>query len=352
MPAARRPPRSGVHPWSPPGSGVPEVPQVMSGLDHLLFRNGDGYQYWTTLVMDPIQRTRARFATLVLRPDGLLIDHVVPSWSVSSLSSIRLPAPGALYGTEPNLTLSLGYPDLFPGLTAARRDELFPFMPFARLSRGPRGALDPIHLQAALVEGVDPAFSLGVPYELELHDDSFTCLPDRLAPLREGSLIRGGATPDTEFLEALLLMTRSLQGEPTLLEHSLPQAVAALGAGVDPPLDDRSLIGCWPPDRAGPPSAVVATLVVSLVVVGSRGPHLSGFVRGTLPSGWILFQRRSPTIHPRMLNDYGRFIRLMCGFEGELRLVTGTPSRVLSEPFLWQDVEVSSASPLVPAASP
>ena len=324
----------------------------MSGLDHLLFRNGDGYQYWTTLVLDPADRRRARFATLVLRSDGILIDHIVPTWPVSSLSSIRLPAPGALYGTEPNLTLCLGYPDLYPGLTAARRAELFPYMPFARLSRGPRSAMEPRLLQAALAGGVDPTLSLGAPYELSLHGASFTCLPDRLAPIREGSLIRGGATPDTEFLEALLLLTRSLQGEPTLLEHSLPQAVAALGAGLDPPLDDRSLIGCWPPDREDPLPPSALTLVVTLVVVGSHGPRLSGFVRGTLPSGWILFQRRAPAMHPFVLNDYDRFIRLMCGFDGEIRLVTGSPTRVLSEPFFWQDIEVSSASPLVPVASP
>ena len=91
-----------------------------------------------------------------------------------------------------------------------------------------------------------------------------------------------------------------------------------------------------------------ATLVISLVVVGSHMPLSSGFVRGTLPSGWIVFQRRSPALHPYVLNDYFRFARLATGYLGPLALVAGTATSALPASFHLSDLPWSEESPYVP----
>ena len=88
--------------------------------------------------------------------------------------------------------------------------------------------------------------------------------------------------------------------------------------------------------------------MISLVVVGSRMPRSSGFVRGTLPSGWIVFQRRSPALHPYVLNDYFRFARLASGYLGPLALVAGGAASALPESFYLSDLPHSDESPYVP----
>ena len=90
-------------------------------------------------------------------------------------------------------------------------------------------------------------------------------------------------------------------------------------------------------------------------MVGSNVPNASGFVRGTLPSGWIVFQRRSPAIYPYVLNDYSRFARLATGYLGPIVLVAGTAHSALPQPFYLSDLPCSEESPYVPledASSP
>ena len=58
-----------------------------------------------------------------------------------------------------------------------------------------------------------------------------------------------------------------------------------------------------------------------LAVVGRDFPRSTGFIRGTLPSGWILFQRRAPALFPYVCNDYEDFARLATGYLGPIVLV-------------------------------
>ena len=88
--------------------------------------------------------------------------------------------------------------------------------------------------------------------------------------------------------------------------------------------------------------------MISLAVVGSHMPLASGFVRGTLPSGWIVFQRRSPAIHPYVLNDYHRFARLATGYAGPIVLVAGAATSALPSFFYLSDLPVSEETPYVP----
>ena len=120
--------------------------------------------------------------------------------------------------------------------------------------------------------------------------------------------------------------------------------------GWIPPPEDHALIGCWPPGRDEPLLPTSSTLVVTLTLVGSQLPHLSGFIRGTLPSGRILFQRRSSALYPFLLNDYSRFVRLLGPVSGDVRFVTGSPARLLVSPFFVRDIQVSMDSPFVPCA--
>ena len=145
-------------------------------------------------------------------------------------------------------------------------------------------------------------------------------------------------------------MAHSLDDSPLFLDYGLVQSVAALGAGLPRPPRYHALIGIWRPPHllaaAQPPSA--ATLVVSLTLVGSDMPRSSGFVRGTLPSGWILFQRRSPALFPYVLNDYMNFVRLATGYLGAVVLVSGSADAALPSPFYLSDLPRSEESPYVP----
>ena len=77
-------------------------------------------------------------------------------------------------------------------------------------------------------------------------------------------------------------------------------------------------------------------------------PQASGFIRGMLPSGWILFQRRAPALHPYIMNDYSRFARLATGYAGPIVLVAGRASTPLPSFFYLSDLPQSDVTPYVP----
>ena len=319
--------------------GSPSMP--LADIEHLRFEDTDYFQYWTAVVLTPPGLARAAFANIVLRPDGLLVDHITPPVALGALSDLQLPDPCALYGAEPNVTYCLN--GLAP--LAPRQDGVL----FGMRAAFPRLVVSPE--DAASPGTSHPAFRLGSPTEfLDGPHPLAICVPDRLVPLRSGSMLRGQPAPDDAFVEALRFLARGLDDSPMLLDHYLLQSVAALGAGLDPPPDLHAVIGIWRPPHmvavALPPSP--ATLVISLDVVGSDMPTSSGFIRGRLPSGWILFQRRAPALFPYVLNDYLDFVRLATGHLGPLHLVAGPVATALTNPFYHSDLPQSLDSPFVP----
>ena len=51
---------------------------ALEAIDFLRFENSDYFQYWTAVVPEPPQLHSVPFLNVVLRPDGLLLDHLVP----------------------------------------------------------------------------------------------------------------------------------------------------------------------------------------------------------------------------------------------------------------------------------
>ena len=231
----------------------------IADIEHLRFEDTDYFQYWTAVVLTPPGLARAAYTNIVLRPDGLLVDHVTPPVALGALSDLRLPDPCALFGAEPNITYCLnGLAPPAPCLEGA----LFGMRAaFPRLLVSSADAADP---------GTShPAFRLGSPTEfLDGPHTLAICVPDRLVPLRSGSMLRGQPDPDAAFVEALCALTRGLDDSPMLLDHELLQAVAAMGAGLDPPPDLHAVIGVWRPshmaDVVAPPSP--SSLSTALVI--------------------------------------------------------------------------------------
>ena len=183
-------------------------------------------------------------------------------------------------------------------------------------------------------------------------------IPDRLAPLSAGSMLRHQPLPDAEFLDALAAATQALwcsesSSVTSRIEFATLQAIAALGAGLLPPPHDHALIGVWPAVRdtgagSGPSPT---TLVLTLSLVGASLPTRTGFIRASLPSGWILFQRRSPALHPFLVHDIRLFAQLCTGHRGPIAFVTGSslvPLSLLGSSCSLYDIRASDASPYVP----
>ena len=315
---------------------------ALEAIDFLRFESSDYFQYWTAVVPEPPLFRRVPFVNVVLRPDGLLIDHLTPPVALSVFDSLRPLDPTALLGSEPNVTYCLN--DLVPPApladgALARMAETFP-----RLILPPMTDLTP---------GMPhPAFSLGSPADLHWGPAaSSVCVPDRLAPLRSGSLLRGLPPPDEAFASALGRLVNALELDPLVLDYGELQAVAALGAGLPPPPPNHGMVGLWRPNRPAEGPSPGASLVISLSLVGARLPQASGFVRGVLPSGWVLFQRRAPALHPYVLNDYARFARLASGYPGPIVLVAGHASTPLPSFFFLADLPQFDVSPYVPLVS-
>ena len=320
----------------------------LAAIDSLRFDDPDSYQYWKAVILEPPRLSRVPFVNVVLRPDGLLLDHLAPPADLPAFEALRPPDPCALFGSEPNVTYCLnGLASPAPLHDGALLDMRTSF---------PRLVLpSPVHPPLGTAH---PAFSLGSPVDFRWSPTEVSvCIPDRLAPLRSGSLLRGRPPPDAAFTDALCHLAHSLDDSSIFLAYGVLQTVAALGARLDPPPHNHALIGVWRPPHLA--TALHhhsdATLVISLTVVGSRMPLSSGFVRGTLPSGWIVFQRRSPALHPYVLNDYFRFVRLATGYLGPLALVAGSAPSALPASFYLTDLPRTDESPYVPledASSP
>ena len=161
-------------------------------------------------------------------------------------------------------------------------------------------------------------------------------------------MLRGLPPPDEAFASALRRLANALELDPLILDYGELQAVAALGAGLPLPPDNHGLIGVWRPSRLVDGPHTGASLVISLFRVGSRSPQASGFVRGVLPSGWILFQRRAPALHPYVMNDYTRFARLASGHPGPIMLVAGQASTPLPSFFFLADLPELDVPPYIP----
>ena len=357
---------------------MPAPSRAPPTLEQLRFRHGDQLHHWSVVALLPPHKEVAVFAHLILRPDGLIIDHItpglpVPGGDIPGTSRHRwervltylLPPPGAFHGTEPNLTLCVSRPGsrlAVPApLDAGALFRPWDHFPAHRLARAPSPA------------SCDPMASLGFPVRfwpssrsgpprgppgaavplaaspLEDGAGGHICVPDRLAPLSAGSLLKRQPLPDDAFLDALLTITHRLD-HTRRIEYSTIQAAAALGAGILPPPPDSALIGVWPPRATDRTLRSQGSLVLSLSLVGTALPHHTGFVRATLPSGWILFQRRSPALYPYVVNDMLLFARLCTGHPGPIVLVSD--SLVLPEVFSLPDLAVSWDSPYVhPRAS-
>ena len=91
--------------------------------------------------------------------------------------------------------------------------------------------------------------------------------------------------------------------------------------------------------------------MLTLSLVGASLPARTGFIRATLPSGWILFQRRSPALHPFVVHDIRRFAQLCTGHRGPIAFATGSSMLPLSlngSSCSLYDIRASDVSPYVP----
>ena len=151
----------------------------LEAIDHLRFEDTDYFQYWTVVIREPPRLTRVPFVNVVLRPDGLLIDHVAPPAELPASGSLHLPDPCALFGSEPNVTYCLN--DLAPPAPPADGALSDMAGTFPRLILPTTAYLPP--------GTAHPAFSLGSPVDLHWGPTEVSvCIPDRLAPLRSGSM--------------------------------------------------------------------------------------------------------------------------------------------------------------------
>ena len=206
---------------------------ALAAIDHLRFNGTEYFQYWTAVVLEPPSLARVPFANVVLRPDGLLLDHLAPAAGLPAFESLHLPDPCALFGSEPNVTYCLN--DLAPPATLADGALSCMADTFPRLILPSAAYLPPGTSR--------PAFSLGSPVDFHWSPTEVSvCIPDRLAPLRSGSLIRGLPPPDAAFVASLQHLAHSLDDNPILLEYGVVQSVAALGADLPP---HRPIMHCW-----------------------------------------------------------------------------------------------------------
>ena len=114
--------------------------------------------HWPIVVLLPPQDRVVGFAHLVLRPDGFLIHHLTPGVPLSHptiealgpalpdpLQAVvgALPPPGAVHGTEPNLTLHVGGLASPPPLRAGALFRHLDHFPMRRLARSPLQSSEP-----------------------------------------------------------------------------------------------------------------------------------------------------------------------------------------------------------------
>ena len=368
--------------------GCPKASEALAqareipNLESFRLRHGDQLHHWSVAVLLPPREQEVGFAHLILRPDGLLIHHVTPGVSLAhpAVAALgpelrdpvrailgALPPPGAIHGTEPNLTLHVGGLAPPPPLHAGSLFRQMDHYPARRLARSPSHASEPsmtlgfpvrFHFSPSTWRGQVVRENTDWPPDGDPLLVGHVSIPDRLAPLSTGSMLRHQPYPDPEFLDALGATAQALRcdgGTPAIrkLDFSTLQAIAALGAGILPPPRGHALIGVWPvrPALAHLPGT---TLVLSLSLVGASLPARTGFVRATLPSGWILFQRRSPALHPFVVHDIRHFAQLCTGHRGPIAFITGSsmlPMHVRGSPFSscsLYDIPASDASPYVP----
>ena len=164
--------------------------------------------------------------------------------------------------------------------------------------------------------------------------------PDRWAPVARGSLIRrAGILPDDEFLDAALVSHRRVDRFPRVSTSHFVQTVAAFGAGLLPPSRGQFLLGAWPPL-----SASRLPFAITVKVVGVRSPR-TGFVRGSLVSGRVLFQRRAPVLLSFCLTDLVPFAAGCAKHEGPLHFVPEGGPKLLSFPFPLGDLPRDTGDP-------
>ena len=143
------------------GNGAPSAPTLprdFPSLEALRFRHGDQLHHWSVAVLLPPHGLVVGFAHLVLRPDGLVIHHVTPGVPLShpAVTALgpelrdpvrailgALPPPGAVHGTEPNLTLHVGGLAPPPPLHAGSLFREMDHFPSRRLARSPSHASEP-----------------------------------------------------------------------------------------------------------------------------------------------------------------------------------------------------------------
>ena len=62
---------------------------ALEAIEFHRFENAEYFQYWTAVVPEPPQLRRVPFLNVVLRPDGLLLDHLVPPVALSVFETLR-----------------------------------------------------------------------------------------------------------------------------------------------------------------------------------------------------------------------------------------------------------------------
>ena len=267
--------------------GEPVVPPLAPDLERFRLHSASSQRWWRWVLSDGFGPPGSpQFANPMLRSDGLVLEHVVgfslPPIELPprAVSFSFLPAPRCSLGTEPNLALSAtGQVQAPPHAADAAgwlSAELSSF-PADRVTQDP----NPMFLGAPVYGGPDGPL------------DGCRISPDRRAPVARGSLIRrAGILPDDEFLDAALVSHRRVDRYPRVSTSHFVQTVAAFGAGLLPPSRGQFLLGAWPPL-----SASRLPFAITVKVVGVRSPR-TGFVRGSLVSGRVLFQRRAPVLLP------------------------------------------------------